>query len=108
MNLYEYKGKPFALLLCGETEYSEDDWAVFSGTAYIRNDKLYLERYGDQPDIEIMAEWYERIQETNESVKDILQGADYFITLSVGQMPEDADDSYIPLGLKWPKDDKGK
>lgn len=108
MNLHEYEGKPFALLLCGETENGEDDCAIFSGTAYVRNNKLYLERHGDQQDILILTEWYERIQETNESVKDILQGSDYFITLSVGPLPEDADDSYIPLGLKWPKDDKGK
>ncbi len=96
-------GKTLALLLCGETDEGEDDWAVFPGVARIRDGALYLERSGDQPDVEILPEWHARIRPTNESVRQILQGAEYFVALSVGSKSEDEDGVYLPTGLRWPK-----
>src|SRR5262245_11963935 len=81
-------GRTLALLLCGETKEGDDDWAVFPGVARVREGALYLERSGDQPDVTIQPDWYERIRPTNESVRPILQGADYFLALSVGNRLE--------------------
>ena len=96
MDLSKYDGKTFALLLCGETEDGEDDRAVFPGVARLRDGALYLERPGDLPDVEILPDWYERIRPSNEKVKPILQGASYFVSLSVGKKPEGPDGATSP------------
>lgn len=102
MNLSPYHDRRIALLLCAETPDGEKDWAVFPGVVRVRGDALVLERPGDQPDIELPREWYERIQPVAETVREILQGADYVISLSVGPVPADSS-GFAPFGLKWPR-----
>ncbi len=103
MDLSEYDGKQFALLLCGETDDGEDDWAVFPGVARVRHGALFLERHGDKPDIEILPEWQDRIRPTNDKTKQILQGASYYVSLTVGKKPDEKDAGYVPTGLQWPE-----
>ena len=103
MDLTRYDGRTLALLLCSETADGEDDWAVFPGVARVRGSSLYLERSGDEPDVEIRSEWCERIEPTNDESRPILQGADYYLGLTVGNMTRDVIEGLERLGLKWPK-----
>jgi hypothetical protein len=103
VDLTRYNGKLFALLLCGETEYGKDDWAVFFGVARLRETSIVLERPGSEPDVEIRSEWYERIKPTNEKSRQILQGADYMLGLTVGNISVKDVEGFERIGLKWPK-----
>jgi len=103
VDLTQYEGKTFALLLYGETADGEDDWAVFPGVARLRGDSLYLERSNDQRDVEIRPEWYERIKPTNEKSRAILQDADYYLGLTVGNVSVDEAKGLERVGLVWPK-----
>lgn len=96
-------GKPFAVLLMGETAEGEDDWAVFSGTLEQNALGLYLDR-GAKPSFEIHPEWVERIRPVGSDVKDILLDAEHYLSLSVGPIPEgESTESYVGTGLKWPE-----
>jgi hypothetical protein len=95
-------GRTLALLLCGTTEGGEDDWAVFPGVIRLREGALYLQRSGDQPDLEILPEWHERIRPTKESVRQIFQGADYYLALSVGNISNEDAEGFQKIALKWP------
>jgi len=80
-------GQPFSVLLMGETAEGEDDWAVFSGALKQSPSGLFLDR-GTKPPFEIRTEWIERIKPVGSDVKDILLSAEYYLSLSVGPIPE--------------------
>jgi hypothetical protein len=92
-------GKPFTLWLTDEANES----AVFPGIARWEGSTLFIERK-NKTRIEIRTEWYERIQLVrNEEVRRILQGADAFLRLSVGDLPSDENEAdYEQTGLRWP------
>jgi len=100
MNLAELNGKPFTLWLTDE----QDESAVFSGVARWDGAKLFLDR-SPRPQFEIRSEWQDRIQPVmNEEARKILLGADYFIRLRVGSLPDDTvSNEYERTGLKWPE-----
>jgi hypothetical protein len=100
MNIAELDGKPFTLWLTDDN----DESAVFSGTARWDGSTLHLERK-PKPPFEIRPEWYERTQAvTNEEARKILLGADYFLRLYLGDVPQEATPGeYAPTGLKWPE-----
>jgi hypothetical protein len=100
MNIAELDGKPFALWLTDKN----DESAVFSGTARLDGSSLFLDRKS-KPPFEIRPEWYGRIQAvTSLAVRAILLGADYFLRLSVGDVPQGATaDEFRQTGLKWPE-----
>jgi hypothetical protein len=93
-------GNPFTLWLTD----NNDDSAVFSGTARWDGSTLRLERK-PKPPFKVQPEWYERIQAvTNEEVRKILLGADYFLRLYVSDLPQEATPGeYAATGLKWPE-----
>lgn len=96
-------GKPFCVLLIGTTVDGEDEGAVFSGTLKQNESGLYLDR-GESPPFEIDPEWIERIKPVGPDIKDILLNAEYYLSLSVGQIPEgESTESYVATGLKWPQ-----
>jgi hypothetical protein len=99
VNVSELNGKPFAVRLTDE----DNDSAVFSGIARWDGSTLLLDR-SPKPAFEIRAEWHERIQlATNVDARKILLGADYFLRLYVGKLPDDAAEEYEQTGLKWPE-----
>jgi hypothetical protein len=100
MNVAGLEGKVVVLWLTDEVGES----AAFSGTAHWDGSKLLLERTS-KPQFEIRPEWYDRIQAvTNGQTRGILLGADYFLRLYVGDVPEGATASeYERTGLKWPE-----
>jgi hypothetical protein len=92
-------GKPFTLWLTDEANES----AVFPGIARWDGSTLFLDR-NQRPRFEIRPEWYERIQlVSNEDVRRILQGADAFLRLYVGNLPSDSNETeYEQTGIRWP------
>lgn len=103
IDLQELDSRPFALLLCGTDESGEDDWVAFGGVARCKENGLFLERGRGQSDFEIRPEWYDRIRSIDGEVKEILNGADYVLSLSVGNLEDDPNGTYLPTGLKWPQ-----
>ncbi len=100
MNIFELDGRRFTLWLTDKDSES----AVFSGS--IRWDGSTLRLIRDpKPAFEIRPEWYGRIQEvTNDEAQKILLGADFFLHLNVGDVPEGAKpEEYEQTGLKWPE-----
>lgn len=48
-------------------------------------------------------DWVDRIQPVEADLREIFRGADYFLPLTVGNLPEEADVSQYELtGLTWP------
>jgi hypothetical protein len=99
MDVVEINGKPFTLWLTDEA----DESVVYSGIARLKASGLFLER-DQQPPFEIRSEWYERIRTvTSEEVRKILRGADYFLHLLVGNLPDESgSEGFEKTGLKWP------
>jgi hypothetical protein len=100
MNVSELNGKPFTLWLTDENE----DSAVFSGIVRWDGARLFLDRSGC-PTFEIRSEWHERIQPViNEEARKVLLGADYFLRLYVGKLPDGSTEGgYEKTGLTWPE-----
>jgi hypothetical protein len=94
MDTESLDGHTIAVLLWieGESAESEEDVFVFNGVLYRENDVLYVDRGTDNPPFEIVSDWYSLIRElSNRETKAILNGADYMISLNVGQLPADTD-----------------
>jgi hypothetical protein len=100
MHVAELDGKPFTLWLTD----THDESVVFFGIARWDGSRLLLERQ-PKPSFEIRPEWYERIQPMNdEQSRKILLGANYFLRLYVGDLPEGTSvGEFEQTGLKWPK-----
>jgi hypothetical protein len=94
------EGKPFTLWLTND----RDESAVFSGVARWDGSKLVLDR-SPKPPFEIRSEWHERIRPVeNGEERTILLGADYFLRLYVGSLPDgSAPMEYELTGLRWPE-----
>ena len=100
MNLAELNGRPLTLWLTDD----ENESALFSGVARWDGAKLLLDR-SPRPQVEIRSEWHGRIQPvTSEEARKILLGADYFVRLYVGRLPDGSGSTeYEQTGLKWPE-----
>jgi len=102
MDFTAFDGKPFTILLMGTTTDSKDDWAVFPGIARIHEVGLYVDR-GPKARFKIRPEWLSRIRPVDASLRSTLQGADYYLPLTVGTLPSGAnEDDLLMTGLKWP------
>lgn len=96
----ELDGKSLALLLAGEDE----DWSVLRGTVRRDGEALLLDHSESEQPFAVQLEWLDRIKPVPADLSEILMGADFFLLLSVGAMPEDADPrDYIHTGLKLPE-----
>lgn len=94
-------GRRLALLLQGEDEQGQDDWAVFTGTVREDGGRLFLDR--EQGALDLQKDWIERVQPVEPEVSEVLLGADYVLSLSVGTLPDDVSaEGLEPTGLKWP------
>jgi hypothetical protein len=99
LNFRELNGKSLALLFAGE----DDDWSVLRGIVRQEGEALLLVHNAGEKPFVIQPEWIDRIKSTPADLGDILD-ADFFLLLSVGALPEDADPSdYIHTGLKLPE-----
>ncbi len=96
-------GSSLALLLVGETDDGEEDWAVFTGTIKSKNGELFLDRGPDKDNFDIRDEWLSRIYPVKEEVREILENCKFFLPLSVGTVSDDDALDMDATGLKWPK-----
>lgn len=97
-------GKRLAVVLIGSDEEKKEEGAVFFGIARWDGQSLQLNRGREKPSFTIPSEVLGKLQKVDEKLRDILQNADYWISLTVSPLPEGADLSQYRLtGLKWPK-----
>jgi len=102
MNALTLNGKSFAVLLMGQTAAGQDDWAVFAGTFRTDDKGFFLDR-GQKPPFEIDADWLERIKPVSGSVKETLLGAEFYLSLTIGPLPEgESAETFVETGLRWP------
>jgi hypothetical protein len=103
VDLSQLDGKPIGLLAWAETPDGEDECAVYAGTARVRGGGLWIEWSGDEPDFEVRSEWLERIRLVDAELGPMLLGAQYVLSLRIGNLPESGAEGYLPTGLKWPE-----
>jgi len=104
MNFEELTGKKLALAIWGEDENGKDDVAVLTGRARWANGHLYLDYGRNQKPFQFPDDVLERIKPVPADVADIFLEAEFYISMSIGSLPDDADpNDYIDTGLKWPK-----
>ena len=97
MNHQELIGKSHTLLLAGD----DDAWSVIGGIVNQEGEILVLDRGADEQPFLIQPDWLARIKPVPADLSDILIGADFFLLLSVGILPDDADpNDYIYTGLQ--------
>ncbi len=96
-------GSSLALLLVGETEDGEEDWAIFTGTIESKDGEFFLNRGPDKDIFDIRDEWLSRIKPVKEEVREILGNCNFFLPLSVSAVSDDDAQGMEATGLKWPK-----
>jgi len=95
-------GRSFALLLWGKDEHAQDDVAIFAGVLRNESGALTMLR-PDGSQVAILPEWHERIKVPGSGIASIVRGAEYILSLSIGDLPESANTAALELlGLTWP------
>jgi hypothetical protein len=104
MKFEELTGKKLAILAVGNDDKEETEAAVFTGIARWSNGHLFLDRDCNQKPFQIPDDTLERIKSVPEKVSDIFLGAEFYIPMSIGPLPKDANpEDYTQTGLKWPE-----
>ena len=104
INLSSVQGKDLAVVLYAKGTTGEEEGAVFFGKARVDGENLYLDRGKGTPPFKIPQNVLGRLQQVNEDIKETLNGADYWIWLTVTDLPEGEDvTKYQPTHLRWPK-----
>jgi hypothetical protein len=82
----------------------QDESVLWTGIAHWDGNHLLMLRKDPDKPFEISNEWHSRIQPTPEASKEDLLGAEFFLRLSVGNIPVGSDEAeFQKTGLKWPK-----
>jgi hypothetical protein len=95
-------GKKLAIIAWGEDEKGEDEAAVFAGLARWAEGHLYLDHGGNPESFQIPDDLLDQVKPVSDDIKDILLDAEYYISMSIGPLPDDDPDEYEQTGLKWP------
>ena len=107
MDPAQLHGLKVAILFVGETDDGSDDCAVMAGPATWDGGNLWI-NYGD-PDHQfpLPEEAWPGLQPVPRDVRDIFQDAQFYTSIAVGNLPEDADYSQLMLtGLQWPAEEE--
>jgi hypothetical protein len=100
MNHKDLDEKILAILMFQEREGQEDDIHVLTGVVKLKDGVLHLHSGSERPPFQIQEEWLERIKYAPEALSETLSNAEYYLSLSVGPLPEDADmTEYTNTGL---------
>ena len=97
LNQSDLNGKSLALVLV-----ADDGTAVVAGSVHANADDLVFEHGGDPSRFVLPDDAIERIRPVAPEVSEILKGADYFLSLSVGNHDEMPDGKGERTELKWP------
>jgi hypothetical protein len=104
MNLEKLTGKKFALVAMGEDESGKKEGVVFTGIARWIKGHLYFDHSSKHKPFQLPDDVLHRVKPTPKEFKDILLDAEFYIIMSIGSLPDDADPSeYVQTGLKWPE-----
>jgi hypothetical protein len=104
MNFEYLTGKKLAILAVGDDDNGETEAAVFTGVARWANGHLFLERDSNQKSFQIPDDTLERIKPVAVKVADIFQGAEFYVPMSIGLLPDNVNPhDYLESGLKWPE-----
>lgn len=81
-----------------------DQAATVTGVSVVRDETLFVEFDDETPSFEVAPEWLDRIQPVAAELREFLEGAEVYVHLRVGELPEDASpDDFVRVGLRWPK-----
>jgi hypothetical protein len=106
VDLSNVNGRCLAMIAWGKTADGEKDVAVFSGIAVWDGSVLTMRREPETASFAIPAEWYARLRPVEAGLKEMLLGADYCFSVSVGNLDEEDDSSgFRNTGLTWPSRD---
>jgi uncharacterized protein YjbI with pentapeptide repeats len=83
-NSHELDGKPLALLVDVETH-----WSVLQGIVRQEGEALIFDDSWSGFPLVIQPEWIDHIKPVTEDLSDIITGADLFLRLSLGDLPEE-------------------
>ena len=85
----------------------DGEWIVLTGIANWKNGHLSVYRGEDTPEFPVPDNTLDRIKTVAPEVREILEEAEYSVTLSVGPIPDDLDPSTLNhTGFTWPKEDE--
>src|ERR1700756_417248 len=97
----EIIGQPLALLLIGEDDRGEDEWWLVYGTLANTDDGFAFVRAKDGAGVPLESEWLERIKSVTPQQTGICKPSLFYLPLSVGPIPENADPAeYVRTGLR--------
>jgi len=100
VDLNELNGKRIGVILTDE----QGEPALWTGIAHWDGKRLFMLRKDPEKPFEIYDEWYPRIRSTPEASKKDLLEAEFFLRLSVGNIPVGSDEgAFQKTGLKWPE-----
>ncbi len=97
MELEQYIDKRFTLWLMDEKDESVlfGDWVASQD-----GETLLLQRTDGR--LRLEPDWLLRIRPVNAEVRAELLGAEFFLVLTVGTLPDTVDGG-LPTGMRWPK-----
>ena len=91
-----------ALILAGEDKNGKEEWVVVYGTGRWDANDLYFIHNEDKVSFCIPRNTLSQLKKVDDDISSIIN-ADYCLILSVGNLPDGADETeYIKTGLKWP------
>ncbi len=94
LNIQQLNNKKLALALWYKDENGEDQVTVYAGVFCLHEGVPFLDRGKDAKKLEIKSDWLERIKEVeNDEMRKIFLGADYSLSLSVGNMSEEQENN---------------
>jgi hypothetical protein len=100
-------GKRLAMIGWAKKSDGKDDAAVFTGIAHWDGAVLTMQRGPETDPFEVSDEWFSRIRPVREDRRDMLLDADYFFSVSVGDLEVDeVPPGFRETGLKWPSGKK--
>jgi hypothetical protein len=104
---WSINGKRLAMIAWGEKPDGSSDVAVFSGLAQWDGLSLTMQRENGKASFLVPGEWISRIGPVVADIKEILPDADFYFSVTVGNLDVGKDHSaFIATGLKWPSDGK--
>ena len=107
-NPSDVNGRRLAMVACGEKPDGSADVVVFAGPAEWDGDHLSMHHESSQSSLVLPDEFLGRLQPVPSDLRSILLDADYSLSVTIGDLPADADPSeYVRIGLMWPKDEEG-
>lgn len=99
----EFIGKRIALVLW----QAPDDAAYAVGTVVAENGLYALEFADGTAPFPLRMNWFPRLQKGSAETDDIFDGAEYILSLSLGELPDNTASSELtPTGLRWPDEDE--